>query len=125
VFAGVDLKHRRGPVPGLPHDRVRVGAGPECFCDKPGPQRMPTPNSWICAGVNPAAAARRRIISFTASPDMARVPMAPVLWITGNSARPGIRWVLYPGGAADMQHGILVVVVVVGGGPLLPSPTTV
>jgi hypothetical protein len=29
-------------VPGLPHDRVRVGAGPESLGDEPGAQRVPT-----------------------------------------------------------------------------------
>ena len=40
VFLGVDLEHHRGPVPGLPHDRVRVRAGPERLDDKSGTQRM-------------------------------------------------------------------------------------
>src|SRR5664280_1653218 len=41
VFAGIDLEHHRGAVPGLPHDRVGVGAGPEGLGDEPGAQRVP------------------------------------------------------------------------------------
>jgi hypothetical protein len=39
--------------------------------------------------VNPAASARRRIISFTACPVIAAVPMAPVRCTVGNTTRPG------------------------------------
>jgi len=38
VFPGIHLEHHRGAVPGLPHDGVRVGAGPEGLGDEPGAQ---------------------------------------------------------------------------------------
>src|SRR5664279_3536714 len=58
VFAGVDLEHHRGAVPGLPHDRVGVGAGPGGLGDEPGAQRVPAELVDL-GGVNPAAAPTR------------------------------------------------------------------
>ena len=55
---------------------------------KPDRSECP-PMSWVWAGVNPAWSARRLIISLTASPDIARAPMAPVLCTAGNNTRPG------------------------------------
>ena len=59
--------------------------------DEPRPQRAPPapPSGALCAGVNPAWPARRRIISFTACLVIAAVPMAPVRCTVGNTARPG------------------------------------
>jgi len=63
----------------------------------------PSFSTW--AGVNPAAAARRWIISAIASPNIALAPMAPVLCTAGNNGRAG--GVGQAGAAAAVQHGVL------------------
>jgi hypothetical protein len=75
-------------VPGLAHDGVCVRAGPEGLGDETRAQRM-SPSRCVWAGVNPAWAARRLIIRFTACPVIAGSPMPPERCTFGNNARVG------------------------------------